>query len=152
MQLYFERDIAPASLPHAEYPDNNSFSGVKKSVDKPKQKPSAYETILIDIGSSHRAAVNHIIGALVDRTALLVSDVGKVDVFPEQTVVEIPAGRGDEVVDALAGCIICGKPVSAEKLAVPYKKARSGPHADTKKYTDNARASFSQKKSYRTHS
>ena len=139
MQLYFERDIAPASLPHADKMDKGSFSGVEKTVGKPKQRPSAYETILIDIGSSHRAAVNHIIGAIiVDRTALQLGDIGKVEVYPEQTVVEIPAGRCDEIVQAMAGGKICGKPVSTERLATPYKKTRSRPPEVFKKGPDRA--------------
>ena len=125
MQLYFERNIAPAAIPHVDIIEKESSPRVRKTADKPKQKPFAYETVLIDIGSSHHAAVNHIIGAIVDRTALQVSDIGKVEVFPEQTVVEIPAGRGDEIVKAMSGSKVCGKPVKTEKLASSCKKTGS---------------------------
>jgi ATP-dependent RNA helicase DeaD len=96
-----------------------------KRTDSPKPKPANYETILIDIGSSHRAAVNHIIGAITERTGLSGRDIGKVDIFPDQTVVEIPAGRSDEVIEAMTGCKISGRPVNTEKLAETFHLRKS---------------------------
>lgn len=138
MQLYFERDVAPASLPYFELQHTEASPAstkVKNSYDKPKQKPASYETILMDIGKSNGAAVNHIIGAIVECTALSVSDIGKVEVFPEQTVVEIPAGRSDEVVNEMMCCKIFGKTVKTKKLAGVTKKARSDSAGGYKKRT-----------------
>ncbi|UOO37898.1 DEAD/DEAH box helicase [Oscillospiraceae bacterium CM] len=124
MQLNFERDLAPAIIPHVQQPVNDAMPKERKRPALPKAKPSVYETILLDVGSRHRAAVNHIIGAIVDRTSLTVRDIGKVEVFPEQTVVEIPVGRSNEIIGNMTDCKICGQPVKMEKLSAPFGKKR----------------------------
>lgn len=87
----------------------------KKRRGDSKPRPSAYETIQIDIGSMQRVAVNHIIGAITERTNLTGGEIGKVKIFPNDTMVEIPAGRSSEVIKAMKGCRIYGTAVSTQK-------------------------------------
>lgn len=117
MQLCFGNDAAPAQAPAAASHVPEPFSKIKRDTGVVRLKPARYEMILIDIGTNHHVAVNHIIGAVTERTGLSSKDIGKVEIFPDQTVVEIPAGRSDEVVEAMLGCKITGRPVKTEKLA-----------------------------------
>jgi ATP-dependent RNA helicase DeaD len=68
--------------------------------------------------------VNHIIGAITERSGLSGRDIGKVEIFPDQTVVEIPIGSSDTVLEAMTGCKISGRPVKVEKLAEKPSKTK----------------------------
>lgn len=110
----------------------------KKRRGDGKLRPSEYETIQIDIGSTQRVAVNHIVGAITERTDLTGGEIGKVNIFPNDTIVEVPLGRGSEVVKAMKGCRIYGRAVTTHRgtgveaerkmpIKVPaYKKRGSG--------------------------
>lgn len=119
IQLYFEKAAAAAAHPSSEQEpqrEADSFRRDKRQSDTVRTKPTNYDTILIDVGSSHRAAVKHIIGAITSHTGLAGSDIGRVEIFPDQSVVEIPAGSSDELLVAMKGLRIGGKLVKAEKL------------------------------------
>ncbi|HMM05069.1 MAG TPA: DEAD/DEAH box helicase [Clostridiales bacterium] len=89
----------------------------KKRRGEGKPRPAAYETIQIDIGSLQRVAVNHIVGAITERTNLTGGEIGKVKILPNDTIVEIPAGRSSEVIKAMQGCRIYGTAVSTQKAS-----------------------------------
>jgi len=152
LQLQFaEMAIPPAAAAPIEYGERDMAFRAKRG-DTFKVRPIGYETILIDIGSGSGVAVNHIIGAITERTALVGSDIGKVDVFPAQTVVEIPNGRSDEILEAMAGCKICGRPVNTEKLAETSQKRRVRPGPAAPAFFGkeaSPHGSFSRKKTYR---
>jgi ATP-dependent RNA helicase DeaD len=139
IQLNFAKDM-PAALPQAgTEPEPREaryepYDAVKAKI-KPssiKAKPVKYETILIDIGSNRGAAVNHIIGAITERSGLSGREIGKVDIFPDQTVVEIPAGSGDAVLESMTGCKITGRQVTIEKLAENPKARKSSFKPETR--------------------
>jgi ATP-dependent RNA helicase DeaD len=94
---------------------------MKPRADSLQNKTDKYETILIDIGANQSAAANHIVGAITERSGLSGREIGKVDIYPEQSVVEIPAGSSQQVLEALRGCKIKGRPVSAERLSDSHK-------------------------------
>lgn len=120
MQLYFENGASPAELPViASTKSTELFPKTKKSINNFNSQPIRFETILIDIGSSRNATVNHIIGAITERTGLSSNEIGKVDIFHDHSVAEIPAGRSDEIVTAMLGCKVTGRLVNTAKLADP---------------------------------
>lgn len=142
MQLYFENNAPVADIPAFELPKQDEPYAEHKTkirADNVKPKPiRSYETILIDIGSNRGAAVNHIIGAITERSGLSGRDIGKVDIFPDQTIVEIPAGRGNEVIESMNGCKISGRAVTVDKLAEsPKTHKRSHGHAHHKQSWDS---------------
>lgn len=151
MQLHFASDVASSAIPHSEYRDTGSISKARKRSADKQAGPAEFDTILIDAGSTHRIAANHVIGAITQHTELSGSDIGKVDIFPDQTVVEIPAGRGDEIQKAMKGCKICGRPVRTERLAGTLKKRRVTPSqaAHSKSSAGKYHALAGQEKSYR---
>ena len=105
----------------------------RKRGNDSKPKPSRYETILIDVGSGQRVAVNHIIGAITERTGLSGRDIGRVEIFPDQSVVEIPVGSSEDVLEDMMGCKINGNPVKAEKLAETLRPRKIAKKSGTSK-------------------
>ncbi len=98
-----------------------------KRSSEPKPRNRDFGTILIDIGSSSRVKVNHIVGAVTDRTGISGSEIGKVDISVDQTLVEIPSPLIDKVVEEMRGCKICGKPTHTFLLSETPRKANRSP-------------------------
>lgn len=157
LQLHFINEASPVLPTPVERAPSEHWRSeeritVKKASDSNRPRPTAYEYILIDIGSSDKVNANHIIGTITECTALVGRDIGKVEIFADQAVVEIPSGRGDEVLEDMKGCKICGRSVNAMMLAEPpSKKRRSAPGA-AQNSKDNKRSygsSANKKQSYR---
>ena len=72
-----------------------------------------FQKVVVSIGRSSRVAPNHIVGAITERTGMRGSQVGKIEIYDDYTVVGIPGELLDEVVEQMNGCKICGKPVAA---------------------------------------
>lgn len=66
------------------------------------------EKIVIELGKKQRIRPNHIVGAIAERTSLSGGDIGKILILLNRTIVEIPAGHKQEVLDALKDCKING--------------------------------------------
>lgn len=89
------------------------------------ERPSRhYATITIDVGEAHNIKKNHILGAMIENTELTASDIGKIEIFPEQTVVEVPPDSVEKTLKAMSGCNIFGRRVHPEKLAGVCKPSR----------------------------
>ncbi|MEG1108934.1 MAG: DEAD/DEAH box helicase [Oscillospiraceae bacterium] len=99
----------------------------EKRAPRPKSRQMDFSILLLDIGASSRIKVNHIIGAITERTCLSGNEIGKVDITADQSLVEIPSSKVDQVLEELRGCKICGKPTNACMLAgSPRKTSRPG--------------------------
>lgn len=94
-----------ASAPRRDSGTASSYSG-----------SDSYRKMAISIGRSSRVAPNHIVGAITECTNLNGSDIGKIEIYDERTIVAIPAARFDEIVEAMVGCKICGKPTTTVPL------------------------------------
>ena len=83
-------------------------SNVKRDAPKPKIRPMDFAIMLIDVGASSGVKANHIIGAVADRTGISGKEIGKVDISADQSLVEVPSEKIDEILEAMKGCNICG--------------------------------------------
>ena len=73
-----------------------------------KRRKGDFIKIRINIGREHRIAPNFIVGAIAERTSLSGQDIGKIEIFDEDTLVEIPRSSEEEVLNAMVGCKING--------------------------------------------
>lgn len=73
-----------------------------------KRRKGDFIKIRINIGREHRIAPNFIVGAIAERTSLSGQDIGKIEIFDEDTLVEIPRSSEEEVLSAMVGCKING--------------------------------------------
>lgn len=114
MQLYFggrDEDIPEIrQLPSSAGPD---FRTARRG---------GYQKITINIGRSSRVAPNHIVGAITGRTNLSGRDIGKIEIFDDETVVSIPENEVDSTIAAMTDCKITGRPTITKR----YKKRESG--------------------------
>lgn len=94
---------------------------VKKA---PLQQAKIYEKamILLDVGESNRISAKHIVGAITERSGISSKDIGKVEIFSDQSMVEIQSDYVEDVLAAMRGGKICGKPVNCSLFAESTRK------------------------------
>ena len=115
-------DLLPMEVRRRDSDNRTSPRESEKKTAKPKVRPMDFGILVIDIGSANGVGVNHIIGAITDRTGISGREIGKVDVSSDQSFVEIPRDRLDQVVEEMKGCKICGKPAHSFLLAAAQRK------------------------------
>ena len=76
-----------------------------------KNKDVDFGKIIIDIGRSSHAAPNHIVASITERSTLHGSDIGKIEIYDDHSVISIPSESIEEVIDMMYGAKVCGKPV-----------------------------------------
>ncbi|MCI8623872.1 MAG: DEAD/DEAH box helicase [Provencibacterium sp.] len=69
--------------------------------------------VSLNLGRKNRIAPNHIVGAIAEMTDLSGSDIGKIEIFDNRTIVGIPRAAVQQVVDRLRGSKILGQRVEA---------------------------------------
>ena len=115
-------ELAPVETRRRTAEGKMASKKVEKKAARPKARPAGFGIMVVDIGYSNRINAHHIIGAITDRTGLSVKDIGKIDITPEQSIVEIPNESIEDVVSAMKGCKICGKPTHTFLLAAAQQK------------------------------
>lgn len=91
---------------------------------------SGFKKMVISIGRDSRVAPNHIVGAITERTDLAGGDIGKIEIFDDKTIVSIPANRIEDIVDAMVGCKICGRPTTTSLFMSSNDKFSPGGSRD----------------------
>ncbi len=93
-----------------------------------KRTGGHYGKIVFSIGRSQHVAPNHLVGAIAERTQLSGREIGKIEIYDDKSVVAVPEQALEEVIRAMEGCRICGRPVtiSAQQAA----SGRNGQESD----------------------
>lgn len=113
----------PKSEPIVVAVPKKSFLRVDDRAPEPRGKkrdsagPVVYTDLLFDLGSANRVAPNHLMGAITELAGISGKSVGKIQIYQDQSVVGIPSDLADDVLRAMRGSKICGKPVHVEVLA-----------------------------------
>ncbi len=121
---------------HVKAPINKKLKGESLSGDKGK----------IKISSGRNAGIqpNFIVGAIVEQTGIEGRSIGKIEIYPEFTSVEIPMEYIDDIITAMNHSKINGKKVTVEKdvrgMANRDKRgSNKGKKFDDKPYDKKAR-------------
>lgn len=88
----------------------NDIKTEKKRFGK-NGKITDYSKIMLNIGRANRVAPNHLVASITERSMLHGSDIGKIEIYDDCSVVAIPADSAEEVLDRMYGAKVCGKPV-----------------------------------------
>lgn len=108
--------------------------------EKKRRSPKDYVKFIIDAGYNARMVPNFIVGAIAERTGLSGRDIGKIEIFEDNTTVEIPQEQAEEVLSSMQDCRINGKKVRISVL--PTEKRRKGTDQKEKFKKDSKKASF----------
>ena len=108
--------------------------------EKKRRSPKDYVKFIIDAGYNARMVPNFIVGAIAERTGLSGRDIGKIEIFEDNTTVEIPQEQAEEVLSSMQDCRINGKKVRISVL--PTEKRRKGADQKEKFKKDGKKTSF----------
>lgn len=97
-----------------------------------------FSKIVLDIGRSSHAAPNHLVASITERSMLHGSDIGKIEIYDDYSVVSVPSDSAEEVVDRMLGAKVCGRPVKTRLF--DEKSSASGKPAKRRRQ-DNAHSS-----------
>lgn len=148
VQELIEKGYSPVSIAAAalqlQFGDQMNELSEVKSINRGNTKTANgdYGKMVINIGRDSRVAPNHIVGAITERTNLSGSEIGKIEIYDDKTIVAIPKGRIEEVLDAMVGCKICGRPTASSLFESKSRNARG-------EYSDKKRNKGSKKPDYR---
>ncbi len=115
--------IAAAALELAFGKAEREIVEIKPLRRGPSGGEGGYRRITISIGRSARCAPNHIVGAIAERTGLSGGEIGKIEIYDDRTVVGIPAGKLDMVLEAMQGLKILGRPTVTTEYRDPSSRA-----------------------------
>lgn len=134
-QGYAAEQIAAAALEKMYGAEDNSLPVIQTK--KTRRPSSDFSKLMINIGRSHRIAPNFIVGAIAERTSLSGGDIGKIEIYDEHTLVEVPKQEEQQVLEAMEGCKINGMDTITRKW---FTKEDRKPKADRQARTsDNER-------------
>ena len=89
-----------------------------------------YRKMILNVGRRQKVAPNHIVSAVAERANIRGSQIGKIEIYDERTIVGIPSGQAEQIVHSMEGLKICGYPVMARLLADKPQDHRSTRSAD----------------------
>ena len=103
--------VGPANRAARRDTDKLGLSGARSA------PPTAYADVVVDIGSANRVEAKHLVGAITERAGLSSKEIGKIQVTPDYSVVAVPVDKVSDVLEAMRGCKICGRPTRTSRLA-----------------------------------
>ena len=92
-----------------------------------------YRKMILNVGRRQKVAPNHIVSAVAERANIRGSQIGKIEIYDERTIVGIPSGQAEQIVHAMEGLKICGYPVMARLLADKPQERRGARSAEERR-------------------
>ncbi len=128
-----------------------------KKAERVKGKPvkfreetgGKYKNIHLDIGAASRCRTNHIVGAITEKTGISSSHLGKIIIDENSSLVAVPESMIDDILFALRGIKICGKPVNASFFHSEKSKSKNSKfNSNTKRggFSKNNNSKFIRRK------
>ncbi len=123
--------IASAAAMLAFRRDDAALSDI--AVDRKADGGRLYRKLILSVGRSRRVAPNHIVSAIAGRANIRGSEIGKIEIYDERTVVGVPAEKAEAIEAAMQGASILGIPVEA-KLSAELPAARPAPGSRAQRF------------------
>lgn len=147
-------DIAAAALQMSFAEKEIKIADIHKE-QKQYGKNIDFSKIVLDIGRSSHAAPNHIVASITERSMLHGSDIGKIEIYDDHSIVSIPSDSVDEVIDMMYGAKVCGKPVKTKEFdETPHYGRKRSSHrvmknsASSRNSAKNNKARYKKQRSY----
>lgn len=106
--------------------------GGQYAKERNKQEPlnPGMERFQIDVGHMHGVQVGNIVGAIANEAGLENKHIGRVNIFNEYSLVDLPEGMPPEVFQLLKRVMVCGRKLRISRVDVQqggFKKRKQPP-------------------------
>ena len=136
-------DIACAGLQIHFSQTETNISDIVTERKQYKNSDNKFSKIILDIGRASRVAPNHLVASITERSMLHGSDIGKIEIYDDYSIVAVPSATADEVIDMMYGAKVCGKPVKTRLFEEKLNRSERR----SKKFDDGKKKNFSPKNS-----
>jgi len=119
----------PERTPRADAPRSDDARPPRKRADRIPD--SEFERFRIEVGTGHGAEPRNIVGAIVNEAGIEPSYVGKIEMFEDHSIVELPLGMPKPIFNHLRSVWVSGRQLSISRLdgtARPAGKPPGKPH------------------------
>ena len=90
------------------------------------------DTYRIEVGHAHQVKPGNIVGAIANEAGLGNGTIGRIEIFDDYSLVDLPEGMPKEIFKALERTVIFGQPLNISRL--------NGPNPDKPAFVDKAKA------------
>ncbi len=113
-----------------------------------KKGNTDFSKIILNTGRSNRVAPNHIVASITEKSFLHGSDIGKIEIYDDCSVVAVPSISVEEVLDRMYGAKVCGKPVKVSLYEDNKNKKRntSSMHESRNRKVNGKKKEYSRRK------
>lgn len=118
------RDFAPTREPRrGNFNEDGGGSDFRPQASAPREfagrdrRSEGLEPFRIEIGHLHQVKPGNIVGAIAAEAGLESSQIGRIDIFHEYSVVDLPEGMPREIFQTLKKVCIFGQPLRITRLA-----------------------------------
>ncbi len=118
-------DIAAAALQIKFDEQEIKIDDIKIERKSSFKNNAGFSKIVLDIGRSSHVAPNHIVASITERSILHGSDIGKIEIYDDFSVVSVPSDTIQEVIDEMYGAKVCGRPVKTSVLEIDKKRQKT---------------------------
>jgi ATP-dependent RNA helicase DeaD len=109
----------------------------ERSTTKPQTRPAkGMERFRIEVGHMHDVKPGNIVGAIANEAGLDGEHIGHIDIHNEFSLVDLPRGMPNEVMQDLRKARVCGQRLNISRLDQPARKKKSD-YKTKKKKTEN---------------
>ena len=99
--------------------------------DKPRAKPAdeEMETYRLDVGLQHGVKPGNIVGAIANEAGLESEYIGRVQIFDDHSLVDLPEGMPKSIFQHLQKVWVAGRPLKIQRLSADAASAPTRPSA-----------------------
>ena len=110
----------------------------ERSQNKPQTRPTkGMERFRIEVGHMHDVKPGNIVGAIANEAGLDGQHIGHIDIHNEFSLVDLPKGMPNDVLQDLRKARVCGQRLNISRLDQPAQKKKSSYTAKKKKKPDS---------------
>ncbi len=113
------------SRPTVDRAGSRSFASGGPRTDSPRRRSEGLESFRIEVGHSHQVKPGNIVGAIIGETGLASTLIGRIDIFDDYSVVDLPEGMPREMFHSLQKAWVSGR-----QLAISRLDGNHGPSTD----------------------
>jgi ATP-dependent RNA helicase DeaD len=128
-----ERSDKPAFNERSERPTRDTFAEAAAPAIAPKKergKPGAVDMqpFRIEVGHTHGVKPANIVGAIANEAGLEAKYIGRIEIFDDYSLLDLPAGMPNEVFEQLKTVVVAGKQmrISHSGVAPTQQETSSG--------------------------
>ena len=97
------------------------------AVERKSSSSNRYRKLILSVGRRQKVAPNHIVSAIAEGANVPGAQIGKIEIYDDQSIVGIPDDIAEAVLRSLEGLTICGVSVSCRLSTEPAQVDRRIP-------------------------